>query len=286
MSPTIADQFADIDRQVIATSAPVEFEDPVPDGEDQRVFVTVKFPITDASGAVTGIGGITTDITERRRILDSLKAEQELMSRTIEEQDRERQLIVYGVHDGVMAYAAGALMHLESLRLPAGNDAAQEVIDTVAADLRRTVDEGRRLIDGIRTPVLDDLGVVAALEQLIHEEDRAHVAVEFVKDDALERMDPKIEEAIYRITQEALTNIGKHSRTKNVRVELERRGDAVHLEVRDWGVGFAQNQTAKGTHGLLSMAERARIAGGRFSVKSAVGEGTRISVELPFVSRY
>ena len=147
------------------------------------MFATVKFPITDPNGLVTGMGGATTDITERRRALDSLKAEQELLRRTLEEQDRERQLIVYAVHDGLMQYAAGALMQLQSLELPPNNPAAQTLVESVIADLRRTVNEGRQLINGIRTPVLDDLGVVAALEQLIEEEDRAHVQVEFVKDD-------------------------------------------------------------------------------------------------------
>ncbi len=79
--------------------------------------------------------------------------------------------------------------------------------------------------------------MIAALEQLIQEEERAHVQVEFVKDEGLERMDSKIEEAIYRITQEALTNIEKHSQSKNVRIELGRRGDMVHLDIRDFGCG-------------------------------------------------
>ncbi len=285
MSPAIAEQFAKIDQQVIATGAPVEFEDPVPDGEDQLIFSTVKFPITDPNGLVTGVGGITTDITERRLALDALKAEQELMRRTLEEQDRERQLIVYAVHDGLMQYAAGALMQLQSLQLPPDNQAARDLVDSVTADLRRAVDEGRQLINGIRTPVLDDLGVVAALEQLIEEEDRAHVQVDFVKDDSLERMDPKVEEALFRIAQEALTNIRKHSQAKRVRVELARHDDLVHLEVRDWGRGFVTNHNTHGMHGLQSMAERARIAGGQFHIKSALGEGTRVMVDLPFVSR-
>ncbi|HVU85841.1 MAG TPA: PAS domain S-box protein [Pirellulales bacterium] len=286
MTPTIADQFAEIDRQVIASRGPVAFEDPIPDGQDQRVFATVKFPITDPNGLVTGVGGATTDITERRRALDSLKAEQELLRRTLEEQDRERQLIVYAVHDGLIQYAAGALMQLQSLELPAQNQAGRELVDSVAADLRRAVNEGRQLINGIRTPVLDDLGVVAALEQLIEEEDRAHVQVEFVKDDFLERIDPKAEEALFRIAQEALTNIRKHSQAKRVRVEVTRRGDLVHLEVRDWGVGFTTNNNAHGTHGLQSMAERARFAGGHFQLKSAPGEGTQVMVDLPFVPRF
>ena len=133
--------------------------------------------------------------------------------------------------------------------------------------------------------MLDDWGVVAAVEHLIQEEDRAHVQIEFITDDLLERMEPKIEEAIYRITQEALTNISKHSQSKIVRVELGRRGDRVHLEVRDRGVGFTPSNMVKGTHGLKGMAERARIAGGTCKIESILGEGTRVVVDLPYVSR-
>ncbi|MES1213274.1 MAG: PAS domain S-box protein, partial [Singulisphaera sp.] len=276
MSREIADRFVEVDRQVIASGIPVEQEDAAPDGDDQRIFRTVKFPIIDANGYITGVGGITTDVTERRRALDSLQAEQELLRRTLEEQDRERQLIVYSVHDGLIQYAAGALMQLQSLELPPGNEAANATLRSAAADLQRAVDEGRQLINGIRTPVLDDLGVVAALEQLIEEEDRAHVQVEFSKDDRLERTDPRVEEAIFRIAQEALTNIRKHSQSKRVHVELERRDGRIHLEVRDWGVGFQQLNSAHGMHGLHSMAERARIAGGECTVHSAPGEGTRV----------
>ena len=162
-------------------------------------------------------------------------------------------------------------MQLESMRFQDTFKPAAESIDSLVGNLRRAVAEGRRIMNGIRTPVLDGLGVVAALEHLIHEEDRAHVRVEFIKDDAMERMDPRIEEAIYRITQEALTNIGKHSQSKSVRVELGRRGGRVHLEVRDWGVGFAPAKRSKGTYGLRGMTERARIVGGDCRIESTPG---------------
>jgi len=98
-------------------------------------------------------------------------------------------------------------------------------------------------------------------------------------------MEPRIEEAIYRITQEALTNIGKHSQSKSVRVELGRRGDRVHLEVRDWGVGFTPSNRSKGIHGLRGMTERARIVGGMCKIESSPGEGTRVVVDLPYLSK-
>jgi len=285
MSPRIADQFVQLEQQVVATGAPIEFEDSAPDGPDQKIFGTVKFPITGPSGSITGVGGISLDVTERRKALDSLKVEQELMQQTLEMQDHERQVIAYEIHDGLIQYAAGALMQLESVRRLTDPKQVTETVNSAAEALRRAVEEGRRIMNGIRTPVLDDLGVVAALEQLIQEEDRAHVRVDFVSHRELDRMDPRIEEAIYRITQEALTNIRKHSGAHSVRVELERRGDRVHLEIRDWGRGFTPKNGATVTYGLKGMAERARIVGGLCQIESRPGNGTRVVADLPYQVR-
>jgi len=273
------------DLQVIETGGPLEFEEVVPQADGDHTFITVKFPIRDADGNIMGIGGISTDISDRKRTADNLEAEQELLRHTIEVQDRERQLIVYEIHDGLVQYVTGALMQLESLRGNLPRSTFTEQIDSVTNILQRAVAEGRRLINGIRTPVLDDWGVVAAIDQLLDEEDRAHVQVEFIKDETLGRMERGIEEALYRITQEALTNIGKHSQSKHLRIELRRKGDRVQLEVRDWGVGFAPSNGSKRVHGLKGMSKRARMLGGRCTVESSPGQGTRILVDLPYLGR-
>ena len=257
----------------------------MPSGDDPRLFATVKFPIKDASGRITGVGGISIDVTERRKAMDSLAAEQEMLQHTIEFQDHERQLVAYEIHDGLVQYATGALMQLEGIQDQVKSEALAQQIETVVDILRKTVDEGRRIISGIHTTVLDDCGVVAAVQELIDDEERAHVQVEFVKDESLGRMAPKIEEALYRITQEALTNFYKHSQSNKVRIELSRRGDRVHLEVRDWGVGFTPPANAKGVHGLRGMTERARIAGGQCTIENARGDGTQVVVDLPYLSR-
>ena len=269
------------DRQVRDTGQPLEFEEVVPHKDGPHTYVSVKFPIIDPDGQCTAVGGVSTDISDRKRIADALESEQEFLRHTLEVQDHERQLIAYEIHDGLMQYMAGALMQVESMRFQDNAKPAIETIESIEGILRRAVAEGRRVMNGIRTPVLDELGVVAAVEHLIQEVP-APVQVEFVRDEGLERLEPKIEEAIYRITQEALTNIHKHSQSKNVRVELGRRGDRVRLEVRDWGVGFRPHHGFKGIHGLRGMTERARIVGGMCQIESTPGAGTRIVVDLPY----
>ncbi len=257
------------DRQVREAAEALEFEEVVPHRDGTHTYVAVKFPIRDSAGQVVAIGGISTDISERKKATDALEAEQELLRHTIEVQDQERQLVAYEIHDGLVQYVTGALMQLEAMQDNGGPLAATNTLESVVSILRRAVAEGRRLINGIRTPVLDGFGVLAALEQLVQEEERAHVRIELITDEELARMDSKIEEAIYRITQEALTNVEKHSRSEKVRIELGRQGDTVHLEIRDWGAGFAPANGANGVHGLRGMMERARIVGGECVIESA-----------------
>ena len=91
---------------------------------------------------------------------------------------REDELIACQIHDGLVQDITGALLQVDAMRVQ--NPAAKS-LETLAGILRRAVAEGRRIMNGIRTPVLDELGVIAAVEQLIEEEDRAHVQVEFMK---------------------------------------------------------------------------------------------------------
>lgn len=281
----IADALQANDRLVAESGKPIEVEETVPHQDGLHTYITVKFPIKDAAQTVVAVGGISTDITERKRALEALEAEQELLRRAIEVQDQERQLICFEIHDGLVQYATGALMHLEAIRNKVEAPAIAAEVETALAALRKVVAEGRRLINGIRTPVLDDLGVFAALDQLIEEEERAHVEVEFVKHDNFGRMPRSAEEALFRIAQEALTNARKHSQSKKISIELGRQGDRVRLEVRDWGVGFTPSGATKGIHGIKGMYERARIAGGRCTVESAPGQGTKIVVDLPYLPR-
>jgi PAS domain S-box-containing protein len=285
MSQKMADTFRELDRKVMETGETIEFEENI-SPDRTRIYATVKFPIRDCGGRVSGVGGISSDITERRRALESLEAEQELLRHTIEIQDHQRQLIAYEIHDGVVQYVAGALMEIESIRDDElASPAAAEKVKRIFGILQKALAEGRQLINGIRTPVLDDWGIVPAIEQLIEDERRANVRVRFVNGVDVGRMAPRIEETLYRITQEALTNAYKHSNSKEVQVELVRTEDRVKLEVRDWGVGFVPAVDSKSVHGLKGMVKRATIIGGKCVIDSIPGKGTKVIVDLPYVTR-
>ena len=237
---------------------------------------------TDAAGQVVGQIAALQDITERKAAHDALLAEQELLRKSIEFLERERKLIAYDIHDGFMQYAVGAFMHLQGYQAELQDPAEIARIEPAIMALRKTIEEGRRVMNGVKTYVLDQFGVVAAIEELVRERATPKTELEFVPPaKALGRLTPEWETALYRITQEAVTNALKHSRSPKVRIALEHDDELIRLEVRDWGVGTEIKTASRGVHGLPGIKERIALLKGRFDLKSSPGGGTRIKIELP-----
>ena len=126
-----------------------------------------------------------------------------------------------------------------------------------------------------------------AISHLVHEESRGTEAVvKFDSELSFDRLDPTLENAIYRIAQEALTNACKYSQShERISVSLLQRGDRLRVEIRDWGIGFDPKAVPEESFGLEGIRQRARLLGGKCSIQSKAGKGTRITVELPVVPR-
>ncbi len=237
---------------------------------------------TTAGKVVARIASVQ-DITERKRAAESLESERSFLQHTIEFQDRQQRLMAYDIHDTIIQHTTAALLHIQGAITQVNTPELAGTIETAIGLLRKALVEGRRIMNGIRTPILDDLGIIPAIEQLVAEENQADRRVEFITSGNLGRMVLETEEALFRITQEALTNARKHSQSDSIRIEIARRGDRVTLEIRDWGVGFKSPARVKGVHGLKGMVERAQIAGGTCVVHSEPGKGTGVIVDLPYV---
>ena len=144
--------------------------------------------------------------------------------------------------------------------------------------------EARRLIGGLRPPVLDEAGVVPAIEYLVAEHQRHDgPEIEFVHEVQFDRLAPPLESALFRIVQECLTNACRYSQSPKVRVELRQAGDRVRIDVQDWGVGFDLKQIGDGHFGLRGIRERARLLGGTVSIQTAPQQGTHVTVEFPLI---
>jgi signal transduction histidine kinase len=135
----------------------------------------------------------------------------------------------------------------------------------------------------LRPPILDEQGVVASLEYLVNESRVEVPELEFVNRTHFGRLAAPLEVAIFRITQEGLSNIRRHSGAKRARVELFEHGDFVRLLIRDWGRGFDPEKVHEERFGLQGIRQRARLTGSSATIESAPGRGTTIVVDFPLV---
>lgn len=217
----------------------------------------------------------------------SLHAERQVLKKLLETQERERRVVSYEIHDGLAQYLTSASMLLEACgHAIESGDRAEESLQHDLAEARRVVrlaiDESRRLINGLRPPMLDELGIVAAVESLVDEARTGGLDVDYLHPDSMPEPEPGVATALFRIVQESLSNIRKHAGAKSVRVVIEPRGAAeLAVEISDDGVGFIIDRVPPGSFGLEGIRQRARLFGREAVIETGSGRGVRIRVVLP-----
>jgi signal transduction histidine kinase len=193
------------------------------------------------------------------------------------------------MHDGLTQAAIGTHQSLQAFAddHPPANAGSSEKLGRALELARQTVREARHVIADLRPPTLDDFGLAAALRVKVQTLQADGWEIGYDETLGMERLPPDIETALYRIVQEALTNIRKHANIRRVYITLKRRDHTIYLQVRDEGCGFdwreaLERRTAPGEHiGLSSMKERVMLLGGECWVRSRVGAGTSIVAEVP-----
>ena len=237
----------------------------------------------DAAGRPTVVHGVGFDVTEQRAAYEELSRRKTILRRLIDVQENERQTLCHELHDGLIQYAIGAKMQLDSIRDEADPAVRVERITAAVDCLARGIAEGRQVIRGVRPAVLDDLGLSAAIEDLGEQMAAIGIAVEMSLGAGLDDVPPRLCNTIYRVVQEALTNVRKHAGTDRATVEVHRSADTVQVRVRDHGPGFAVADASGRGFGIVGMTERARLAGGTFWIESRPGVGTQVNAELPLL---
>jgi signal transduction histidine kinase len=217
---------------------------------------------------------------ELRREREALR--RQLMEKVIATQEDERRRIARELHDSTSQNLTSLIVGLRMMEAQCAHCASP----TKAADLRdvasKTLDEVHDLSMRLRPRVLDDLGLAAALERLAHEWQARYKIPVDVAIQWSERLPGEIETALYRIVQEALTNIARHAQAKSVSILIEKRGNSIRAIVEDDGIGFDPSVQRGERHlGLLGMRERAELLGGALTIESAPGHGTSIFIEIP-----
>ena len=278
--PDVVRRFAADDEVVIRTGTAMSVEEEVPLAGETRHYLTVKFPVYDRDGRLTAVGGMATDITDLKIARSELERNERVLRKLIDVQEHEKQFLCHEFHDGPIQYAVAAHMLLQGLQrsFPPGPQA--EACGSALALVKECIDEGRRVIRGIRPALLDDCGLVAALEDLTSPGDgQPRVRIDLAGD--LDSLPEALQITVYRVCQEAMSNVRRHSGATSVDVTVHRRDTDVLLVVHDDGAGFDTEADSTQGFGLMGMRQRVRLAGGTFTVESSPGQGTTISARLP-----
>src|SRR5215210_6121510 len=227
---------------------------------------------------------------------------QDLVGKILVAQEEERRRVAYEVHDSLAQVAAAAHQHLQAFiqyHSPHSEE-GREDLTRVSELVRQTVGEARRIIANLRPTALDDFGLKSAVRLHLDTLRAEGWRINYEESLGDERLPAATETAIFRVIQEALTNVGKHAGTKRVDLSLEwrlsgtmapKKSGRVRLTVRDYGRGFVPESSARGAPsgpgervGMTGMRERVALLGGDFRVASRPGEGTLVVAEIPLLA--
>jgi PAS domain S-box-containing protein len=226
---------------------------------------------------------ILRDVTERVRAREEL-ANFAAESSGVREQEKSR--IARELHDELAQTLTALKMDTIWMRDHVkGDQPAQEKITAMLGMLDTAVASVRRIAADLRPLVLDDLGLVPAIEWAVQNfTQRTGVPCDLVVDESLELQEP-FATGVFRIVQESLVNVAKHARATRVSVEVEAKGDYLLLRVEDDGIGFRPNAPRKPQSlGLVGLRERAQLMRGEVKVESSPGAGTRIEARIPLAA--
>lgn len=244
----------------------------------------VVTPLQDADGNIQGFAKIARDITERLEAEKALR-EKEMLQRIVGAQEDERKRIARDLHDELGQQLTALRLKLAALRKLCETDKLCGRIDEIQL-IARSIDNGVDFLTWeLRPAALDDLGLVAALDNYVRQwSHHSGVTAELLASSLKRaRFAPETETNLYRIVQEALNNTNKHAKAKSAEVMLKKRGDLIVLIIEDDGTGFHpknKKNRLKGI-GLIGMEERAALIGGTLEIESAPGQGTTIFVRAP-----
>jgi PAS domain S-box-containing protein len=275
---------------VPGSTAVSQFRTPHPSGEWRWVESAATNRLDDPN-----VGAIIVnvrDISGRKRMDQALTETnirlRELSANLEEVREKERAEIAQALHDEVGQHYAALQMGIHWLEQRHSNDPESvEKTKQMRQMMARAFGTIRNIIQSLHPPMLDDLGLIGALEALVEDVTQASgITIEFSGDAQCEALPKTHQLALFRSLQEALTNVSRHAKASNVKVNLQCNALTASLQVDDNGAGMAATAREKrGSFGLFGMSERAKALGGSFEVKSELGTGTTIRLSLPLHDR-
>ncbi|MFI5251264.1 MAG: PAS domain S-box protein [Bacteroidota bacterium] len=242
------------------------------------------------NGKIIGAIAIARDITDRKQVQEQLQI---LAKRVIQAQEEERRNLARELHDDLCQWLSGMKLTIGMMEESIlDNKPVSNKLRKIQHQINNRIIEVRRMATTLRPSALDDFGMSVALERLCEDYEKIHkTKITFRKTDTHRDHYPsEVEIAIYRIAQEALSNIVKHANAKNAIVSFTQTDETVMLEIEDDGTGIDQNKVKArkaegGGLGLISMKERSILLGGTMQYESSPEKGTKIQVQIPFTNK-
>ncbi len=226
-------------------------------------------------------------IERTREIRQSQNKVEKLLKKVITAQEEERKRVARGLHDETLQSLSAILMKIDMCKLYSGPP-SEEKIEEMRKIVLNTLEDIRIMIQDLRPAILDDLGLEAAIRWLLDKHLWVKGITYFlnIMGDSDRRFDPHLEATLFRIIQEAIVNIARHSEAENVVVIMKIGANEINLDIEDDGKGFDIRSALKRTEdgrglGLMGMKERVYLRDGKVLICSQPGSGTRISLWIP-----
>ncbi len=277
-------------KQMLSTAESVAYHFRIirPDGEIRHIQQTGEIS-RDTDGKVDTIFGIMQDITEHRRVEDELRSSQEklrhLAAHQLSAREEERTSIARAIHDDLGQALTALKMDLAWLRKRSPEDKKTylEKLQSMTSFINTTILTVRRIATNLRPGLLDDIGLVAAIEWQVEEfQKRTEIKTDVAVRTNNVGLTEEKRTAIFRIFQETLTNVARHADASRVSICLRKRAQSLELEVRDNGRGITEEQIADHhALGIMGIRERVRMMGGKVQINGAPDKGTKVLVTIP-----
>jgi signal transduction histidine kinase len=227
---------------------------------------------------LTTIAALTATTVRAVQLSDELRQSRQ---RIVTAREEERRRIRRDLHDGLGPQLASQTLGLEAIAqlMPFNPQKARSLLESLKSQAREAIQDVRHLVYDLRPPALDDLGLIGALKQNASRYATSNLHFSFYMPDVPNDLPAAVETAIYRIAQEAMTNVVRHAEATHCIVRIYCTNDAMFLEIEDDGCGLPESYQAG--IGLQTMRERAAELNGQTSIGVALGGGTRVQARLP-----
>ncbi|MFH1382792.1 MAG: PAS domain S-box protein [Chloroflexota bacterium] len=257
-------------------------------GKDGRWLHFTASPLTNQEGELVGALETLQDISEEKKLQQNMHYYVQLITRA---QEEERKRLARDLHDDVSSSLLLLIQRLDAT-IPSNRtkqaQALRDKLHTWRSQAVEALEHVRRYAQDLRPRILDDLGLVPALEWMAEDLEKNHGIEAQVKIVGDERdLSAEVQLLLFRIAQEALSNIRRHARASDVTIRLKFGDDAIKMTVTDNGCGFAvpprfEDLASTGRLGVMGMVERARLLRGTLNIKSEPGIGTKVITRLPY----